>query len=87
MSISRPKLLAHAAKSGADIYRQERDLGRLLPRLLSQTAAGRIVEGLRAAEAACEDDRKAGAATYSLARHVGLLAALVAETRAQSHAA
>lgn len=82
MSISRPKLLARAAKAGANMYRRERDLARLSPRLLTLTGAGRIVEGLREAEAACEDDRKAGAATYSLSRHVGLLAALVAETRA-----
>lgn len=81
MAISRPKLLARAAKAGSAMYKRDRDLARLLPRLLGQTGGGRIVEGLRAAEAACEDDRKAGAATYSLSRHVGLLAALVAETR------
>lgn len=82
MPIARPKLLARAAKAGADMYRRERDLGRLAPGLMSQSSAGRIVESLRHAEAACEDDRKAGVATYSLTRHVGLLAALVAETRA-----
>ena len=81
MPLSRPKLLARAAKAGSEIYKRERDLARLSPRLVGQVGASRIIEGLRAAEAACEDDRKAGAATYSLSRHVGLLAALVAETR------
>lgn len=81
MPLTRPKLLARAAKAGAGMYRRERDLAKLMPRLLAQTASARIIEGIRMAEAACEEDRRAGAATYSLARHVGLLAALVAETR------
>lgn len=81
MSLTRPKLLARAAKAGAAMYRRERDLAKLMPKLLTQPAAAGIVEGLRAAEAACEEDRVTGAVSYSLTRHVGLLAALVAETR------
>ena len=84
MSLKRPKTLARAAKAGAALYSRERDLCKLLPRMLSSGGAARIVESLRTAEAACEADRKARAVTYSLTRHVGLLSALVAESRVRS---
>ena len=38
-----------------------------------------IVDRLAEAEAACEDARRARAASYSIERHVQLLTALVAE--------
>ncbi len=76
--IRRPKLLARAAAAGARIYRRERDLSRLLPKMFN--LAGPALEAaLAAAEAGCESERRACAATYSVSRHVGLLAALLAE--------
>lgn len=81
MSLKRPKMLARAAKAGADLYRRDRDLAKLMPRLMMRGEQSQIIQGLKNAEAACEEDRRARAVTYSLSRHVGLLAALVAELR------
>ncbi|MFV0475705.1 MAG: DUF6477 family protein [Pikeienuella sp.] len=78
-TISRPRLLSRAARAGARLYRRERDLARILPQLFGKTA---VLPAIQAAEAACEKDRRAGAASYSAARHVSLLAALVAESGA-----
>ncbi|MGB0854594.1 MAG: DUF6477 family protein [Pikeienuella sp.] len=84
MSLKRPRILARAAKAGADVYRRDRDLAKLMPRLMMRPDKTQIIQGLRTAEAACEEDRKACAVTYSLSRHVGLLAALVAELRVKA---
>lgn len=78
-TIRRPRLLSRAAHAGARVYQRERDLSRLLPQLFGKKA---VLPAIRAAEAACEQERRAGAASYSIARHVSLLAALVAETGA-----
>jgi hypothetical protein len=76
--LSRPRLLAAAARAGAALYRRERDLAGLLP----SGATGRgLVAALAAAEAAADSDRRALAPTYSPARHVKLLSALIAEAR------
>jgi hypothetical protein len=40
------------------------------------------VADLAAAEAECEAERKEGAVTYSIGRHISLLAALFAKARA-----
>lgn len=78
-SLSRPRLLAAAARAGAAQYRRDRDLAGLLP----SGASGRgLLTALAAAEAACDADRRANAPGYSVARHVKLLAALIAEARA-----
>lgn len=76
-TIRRPRLLSRAARAGARLYQRERDLARLLPQLFGKKA---VLPAIRAAEAACEQERRDGAAGYSVARHVSLLAALVAET-------
>lgn len=77
--LSRPRLLAVAARAGAALYRRERDL----PGLLPSGARGRgLKTALATAEAAMEADRRANAPTYSPARHVKLLSALLAETHA-----
>jgi hypothetical protein len=72
--LSRPRLLAEAARAGAALYRRERDL----PAGLGN-AARHIVAALTAAEAACDADRRSGSPAYSPARHVRLLSALIAE--------
>lgn len=79
-ALERPRLLVRAARFTLDDYRRERDLPRLLPSA-GLAAPGRAVAPLLAAEAACEAARAAQAATYSAARHVELLAALMAEAR------
>jgi hypothetical protein len=80
----RPRLLASAARAGAALYRRERDL----PAALPGAAGGRNVVGkLREAEAQADEARRAGAPGYSVARHVKLLSALLAEmalTRAEA---
>lgn len=78
-SIRRPRLLNRAAHAGAAIYQRECDLARLLPKLFGQRV---VLPAIIAAEAACESERRTGGATYSVARHVSLLAALVAESGA-----
>ena len=78
-TLRRPRLLSRAAAAGAAIYRRERDLVRLMPRLFGKGAAA-LLPALAEAEAACEADRKGGVATYSICRHVALLSALLAES-------
>lgn len=72
----RPRLLAAAARAGLSHYRRERDLAGVLP----GGARGRgVVAALAAAEAAADADRRAASPGYSVARHVKLLTALLAE--------
>lgn len=82
MPLERPKVLVKAARLGARIYRGAADLRRVAPKLASGGASGpSLIAALRAAEAMEEASRKAAEPTYSAARHVGLLAALIAERR------
>lgn len=82
-SIRRPRLLSRAARAGAPLYKRERDLSRLLPKFIGKGAG--VLQAIRAAEAICENERRAGAASYSISRHVSLLSALVAETGRTGH--
>ena len=82
MKLSRPRILTRAAKAGAELYRRERDLAKVAPRVFAKaTRNSPVVADLAAAEAACEEERKEGAVTYSIERHISLLAALFAEAR------
>ena len=81
IKLSRPRLMTRAAQSGAALYRRERDLKRFLPKLGAARRRSAIIEAITRAELACEDERRAGVATYSLERHIGLLSALFAEAR------
>ncbi len=76
--MERPRLLARAARRAARLYRRARDLPGAVPGLLSREE-GEIVARLAAAEARCEAERRAGAAGYRPARHLQILAALLAE--------
>ena len=79
-TLERPRLLIRAARHGIIDYRRDRDLRRLIgtgappaptisvPRLLSE-------------EAHLETIRCAGDAAYSIARHIEVLIALMAEAR------
>ena len=82
LKLSRPRILTRAAKAGADLYIRERDLARVAPRLFAKASKkSPVVADLVEAEAACEAERKQGAVTYSIERHISLLAALFAEAR------
>ena len=76
--LRRPKLLIRAARCGLADYRRDRDLRRLLD---AQPAPDRAVRRLLTEEEALEATRRAGAAGYSVARHVEMLIALMAEVR------
>jgi hypothetical protein len=76
-TLSRPRLLAAAARLAAAQYRREKDLAGLIP---GGAAARDVAGALQVAESACEDDRRAQAPRYVPARHVRLLGALIAET-------
>ena len=78
--MSRPKILVTTARLGARRYRRQRDLPGAVPGLLAQPDAA-ILPKLVEAEARCEEARRAGSVAYRPARHVQVLAALLAETR------
>lgn len=76
--LSRPKILVSTALDGAQRYRRQRDLPGAIPGLLSRPT-DQIVPRLREAEAMCEENRRTRSAAYRPARHVQILAALLAE--------
>ncbi|MEL7184218.1 MAG: DUF6477 family protein, partial [Pseudomonadota bacterium] len=78
--LRRPELLVTAANHGLTGYERRRDLRRMLRVAIPATARAAL-EKLIPLEADLEKRRKAGAATYSLARHVDILVALMAEAR------
>ena len=75
-TIRRPRLLMQAARHGLSAYRRSRDLRRLIG--IEESTAGAVTR-LISEEEKLERTRIAGAADYSPARHVELLAALIAE--------
>lgn len=79
-TLNRPRLLVSAARFGVDDYHREAHL----PRLLGHAApprSGEAIMLLLDVEAALDDRRRANAADYSPARHVGVLTALLGEAR------
>ncbi|SEN65902.1 hypothetical protein SAMN04488003_1254 [Loktanella fryxellensis] len=78
--LKRPGLLVRAALFGVDEYRRSRDLQRLLPGLGS-AAHGPVLIALLESERALEDERIAHQMAYSVARHIDLLTAIMAEHR------
>ncbi len=79
-TLRRPRLLIRAAQHGAEDYRRDSHLPRLLgygqlPR--SGEALIRLMED----ERVLDERRKTGAADYSLPRHVDILIAMVGEAR------
>jgi hypothetical protein len=77
-ALRRPRLLIRAARHGLTEYNRNRDLRRVMR---AEPAAGpaRVVARLMALEAEQEAIRQAGDAAYSVARHVEVLIALMAE--------
>ncbi|WP_028028330.1 DUF6477 family protein [Gemmobacter nectariphilus] len=79
-ALRRPRLMIRAARLGMQDYRRDRDLRRLLGNG-PWSAPERALDALLDAEARAEATRKAGDAAYSIARHVELLIAMMAEAR------
>lgn len=77
-ALHRPRPLVGAARKALGLYRRSRDLQPLLARA---PAGHSVPDRLLAAEASLEASRKNGRAGYSVADHIALLAALMAESR------
>ncbi|WP_348638967.1 DUF6477 family protein [Thioclava sp. DLFJ4-1] len=78
--LRRPRLLIRAARHGLSDYSRKRDLKRVM-RMSELPRPGAALRALIAEEAALDQARRAGEATYSVARHIELLIALLAEAR------
>lgn len=79
-TIRRPRLLVRAARFGLAHYARERDLKRLFG-TVSPPRPGHALQPLIEQEAAIEKDRRTGMGGYSIARHIEVLTALMAESR------
>jgi Family of unknown function (DUF6477) len=77
-SLRRPRLLMRAARFGLGEYRRDRDLSRIVSTNASPEAT---VTSLMSVEARLERTRVAGDAAYSVARHIEVLIALLAEAQ------
>lgn len=79
-NVRRPRLLIRAARFGVQDYERKRDLKRVISSGEAPSPA-RAMHCLMTEEARLEDIRKTGDATYSVARHVEVLIALMAEVQ------
>jgi hypothetical protein len=77
-NLRRPRLLMRAARFGLGEYRRERDLRRLVKMTGSPQDT---LPALMAVEERLEATRQSGDAAYSVARHIDVLIALLAEAR------
>ena len=77
-TLRRPRLLMRAARFGLAEYRRERDLRRYVAAVVSPEDT---VTSLMTVEARLEATRIAGDAAYSVARHIEVLIALLAEAQ------
>lgn len=79
--LRRPALLIRAARLGQRDYLRRRDLARIL-RTSRLPGHGAAVVALMEREADLDERRRSGAAGYTAASHVEVLAALMAEALA-----
>ncbi len=77
-SLCRPRILIQAARIGLCDYNRARDLGRLL-RVSALPHPGQAIASLMNEERHLEEKRNLGEASYSIARHVEVLIALMGE--------
>lgn len=77
-NLRRPRLLMRAARFGLGDYRRERDLRRLVRCGMSPEET---VPSLMSVEEELETTRLAGDVTYSAARHIEVLIALLSEVQ------
>lgn len=78
-SLRRPRLLISAARFGLSDYDRTRDFKRLFR--AAPPSPAQAVDKLIDEEANLEENRRSGLATYSIARHVDVLIALMAEAQ------
>ena len=78
-NLRRPKLLVSAARFGLDRYNRNAALPRLLSGKLPERS-GQAIMQLLEVEAELNEARRERAATYSCARHVEVLVALMGES-------
>ncbi len=76
--MQRPRMLIHAARMGLADYRRDRDLRRLGHISLQPEHS---VPHLLAEEGRIEERRRLGEVGYSIAQHIDILIALMAEIR------
>lgn len=79
-SVRRPRLLMRAARIGAESYRRDIHLPRILGRD-NHSAQGSVLWKIMELEAELNALRLAGDSSYSLTRHVDVMIALVGEAR------
>lgn len=77
-ALRRPRILMAAVRFALHDYQRGRMLKRLTP---GETAPDRVLPRLIATEARIEETRQAGDAAYSIAEHIEVLVAMVAESR------
>ena len=77
-NLRRPRLLMRAARFGLGDYRRDRDLRRLVS---SSASPEETLPRLLVVEEQLEETRLAGDASYSPARHIDVLIALLAEAQ------
>ncbi|HGG04909.1 MAG TPA: hypothetical protein ENK28_05570 [Aliiroseovarius sp.] len=80
-NLHRPRLLIRAARFGLAEYNRDRDLKRLM-KTTTTPGPAKALDALLAVEAELENTRETGQAAYSVARHIEVLIALMAESRA-----
>lgn len=78
--LKRPQLLIRAARAGLADYNRGRDLRRLM-HVNSPPPPDRALPALLAEEGRLEEFRRRGDGSYSFARHIDLLIAMMAEAR------
>ncbi|MEE9426576.1 MAG: DUF6477 family protein [Paracoccaceae bacterium] len=79
-NLHRPRLLIRAARFGLEEYNRDRDLKRVMRTGIAPSPQ-RAVNTLMVEEAKLEENRQTGGASYSVARHVEVLIALMAEAQ------
>lgn len=79
-TLRRPQLMIRAARAGLGDYDRARDLKRLM-RVPAAPPPARALSMLLDEEGRIEATRQKGCATYSFARHIDLLIAMMAEAR------
>ena len=79
-SLRRPRLLVRAARLGLPEYNRARSLRRLMPGETPPPPGQAFIQ-LIDHEAAIDQLRRDGAASYSVVRHIELLVALIDEAR------
>ncbi|WP_353472520.1 DUF6477 family protein [Salipiger sp. H15] len=84
-ALRRPSLLVRAARFGAAEYRRETQLGRIVGTPFPARSGAALMRLLEI-EAEIDAGRRRRAAGYSPARHVEVLAAIIAEARIQQGA-